>query len=228
MNEEPIETTHDIRSEFHNEINQLEIDVLKMSNCSKSAISNAVKSLVTYDKDLAKDVINECAQKITKMDIEIESKCIELIALQQPMAGDLRIITTCLKIITDIVRICDHAVNIAETVCLKDENTIVKPIIDIPHMSDIVIEMIDDSLRAFKTRDADLAKELSKKDDFIDALYDQVRRELITYMIEDPNLIKESSCLTFVASDLERAADHACNIASRVVYMVTGERIRIK
>ncbi|MCD5409527.1 MAG: phosphate signaling complex protein PhoU [Methanocellales archaeon] len=216
-----------IRKTYHQELGGLKQDILKMGDVAKKAIHDSVQSLAEQDKELAAKVIEEYGPMVDKMELEIEDKCMKLIALQQPMAGDLRVIGTCMKMITDLDRMSDLATNIAEITLATADKPLVKPLIDIPRMSELTLEMVKDSLDAFATHDAKLAESVSDKDDIVDALYDQVRRELITLMIEDPHTIGGASHLSFTASHIERMADHACNIAGRVVYMVTGERVKL-
>ncbi len=215
------------RKTYHQELEELKQDVLKMGDVVKKAICDSVQSLVKQNKKLAENVIKEYDPLIDKIELEIENKCMKLIALQQPMACDLRVIGTCMKIITDLDRMCDLATNIAEITLATADEPLAKPLIDIPRMSELALEMLEDSLRAFATNDIKLVEGISDKDDIVDALYDQVRRELITLMIEDPHIISGASHLSFTASHIERMADHTCNIAGRVIYMVTGERVKL-
>ncbi|HDM36843.1 MAG TPA: phosphate signaling complex protein PhoU [Candidatus Syntrophoarchaeum butanivorans] len=213
--------------EFIKQLEELEDDVLNMGRLSKDTIKLSVKALINQDPSLAKQIF-EMEDKINGMELMIENKCMKLLALQQPMAKDLRMIGTCMKIITDLDRVSDLSADIADIAIKTSNEPFVKPLIDIPRMAEIVESMLDDSLTAFKNKDTELAMEMGKRDDVVDALYDQIRRELITFMIEDPRKIANASHLSFVARYLERIGDHACNIAGRVVYMVTGKRVKIE
>ncbi|MHC1565402.1 MAG: phosphate signaling complex protein PhoU [Candidatus Syntropharchaeales archaeon] len=212
---------------FIEELEKLEDNVLEMGKLSKDTIKLSVKALVNQDTSLAEQVL-EIGDEINAMELAIENKCMKLLALQQPMARDLRMIGTCMKIITDLDRVSDLAGDIADIAIKTANEPFVKPLIDIPRMAEIVESMLDDSLTAFKDRNEELAMTMGKRDDIIDALYDQIRRELITFMIEDPRKIANASHLSFVARYLERIGDHACNIAGRVVYLVTGKRVKIE
>jgi len=211
-----------IRKEYTADLEKLEVDVLKMGELSKESAKNAINALVHRDMERAAKILKENVT-IDNLEFDIERRCIKLIALQQPMAVDLRTIGTCMKIITDFDRISDLAGDIARIVLLIADEPFVKPLIDIPRMSEISQGMISDCLKAFSDRDIKALEDFSDRDDVIDALFDQVRRELMTITIERPRGIENASHLLFVALHLERIGDHACNIASRIVYMVTGE-----
>lgn len=214
------------RTDYIEAIDMLKEEVLKMGELSKGAVHGAVQSLIGKDFDLASKIVRE-DHRINELELEIEKRCMDLIALQQPVAKDLRIIGTCMKIITDLDRLSDLGVNIARITIKIGDKPLVKPLIDIPRMGKLAAEMIDDALEAFMNEDVELARGISKNEEEVDALYDQVRRELITFMIEDPHTIAIASDLSFIARYLERIADHACNIAARVIYMVTGEREKV-
>ena len=211
-----------IRKEYTADLEKLEVDVLKMGELSKESAKNAINALVHRDMELAAKILKENVT-IDNLEFDIERRCIKLIALQQPTAVDLRTIGTCMKIITDFDRISDLAGDIARIVLRIADEPFVKPLIDIPRMSEISQGMIFDCLKAFSNRDIKALEDFSARDDVIDALFDQVRRELMTITIEKPRGIENASHLLFVALHLERVGDHACNIASRIVYMVTGE-----
>ena len=211
-----------IRKEYTADLEKLKVDVLKMGELSKESAKNAINALVHRDMELAAKILKENVI-IDNLEFEIEHMCIKLIALQQPTAVDLRMIETSVKIITDFDRISDLAGDIARIVLRIADEPFVKPLIDIPRMSECSQGMISDCLKAFSDRDIKALEDFSARDDVIDALFDQVRRELITITIEKPRGIENASHLLFVALHLERIGDHACNIASRIVYMVTGE-----
>jgi len=206
---------------FDEELKKLRIDLLRMGTLAREAISNSVKALIDRDAKLADDIIAG-DDVVDKMDLDIEMKCMELIARQQPMARDLRVIGTILKTITDLERIADHAVDIAKIAKILVDQPPLKPFIDIPRMCEISLSMLDDALKSFVDEDIELAKKMCERDDLVDALYNQVFRELLTYMMEDPKTVTRAIYLILVGRYLERVADHATNVGERVVYMVTG------
>lgn len=195
-------------------------------DCIKT-VRDSVESLKNQDVELAHKVIAD-SQKIDKQEMEIEQLCMKLLALQQPMAADLRFIVTCLKMITDLDRIGDLSENIAEIAIKTAGKPFFKPLIDIPRMSEIAQGMIRKALDAFITGKIENLTKLSEEDDLIDGLFDQIFRELITLVIEKPSGISDATYLLFVARYLERIADHSCNLASRIIYMVTGKRVKIE
>ncbi|KUO41970.1 MAG: PhoU family transcriptional regulator [Hadesarchaea archaeon YNP_N21] len=215
-----------MRKHFLEELENLKKSILAMGDIAINSVNIAVLSLVQRDEKKAREVING-DDKLDEMEMKIEKDCISLIALQQPIAEDLRIIAAGLKIITDLERIGDRAVDIAEIVLEMADRPHVKPLIDIPRMSELAQEMIKDSLIAFAANDVKLAESLGKRDDLVDALNDQVRRELMEIIIEDPRKLADATRLMFVASYLERIADHSTNIGERVIYMVEGRRVKI-
>ncbi|MDF2954944.1 phosphate signaling complex protein PhoU [Candidatus Alkanophaga liquidiphilum] len=211
------------RSDYFEELNRLKKDTLRMGELAKQAAENAVRALVKRNAELASEVIRGNIV-IDELEFDLENRCMKLLALQHPLASDLRAIGTILKIITDLDRISDLAGDIANIVLKIADEPFVKPLVDIPRMSETAQGMIEDGLNAFSTGNIKNLMNFSERDDLVDALCDQVRRELITIMIENPRTIRNASHLLFVALHLERIADHACNIASRIYYMVTGER----
>jgi len=216
-----------IRIRYQDQLNHLENLVAKMGELSIETVRDSVESLKKQDAKLAEKVL-EKDKKIDEMEFEIEKFCMELLALQQPMAEDLRFIVTCLKIITDIDRISDYSGDIAEITIKTASKPLFKPLIDIPRMSEIIQGMIRKALDAFTTRKVNNLQKLSEDDDLIDGLYDQIFRELITLVIEKPSGISDAAYLLFVARYLERIADHSCNLAARIYYMVTGKRVKIE
>ncbi|MDF2876664.1 MAG: phoU, partial [Sporomusa sp.] len=165
---------------------------------------------------------------IDQMEVDIEDKCMVLIARQQPMARDLRVIGTGLKITTDLERMGDHAYDIAKITLGLANQELIKPLVDIPRMAQMSQKMLKDALDAYTTLDIPLAEQVCLNDDEVDDLYYQVFRELLTYMMEDPKTITQATQLIFVARYLERIADHATNIAEWTIYLVTGQRRRKK
>jgi phosphate transport system protein len=181
-----------------------------------------VEALKNRDLDLARQVIAD-DKKIDKKRYEIEEKCVGLIATQQPMAGDLRIILAVLNILSEVERIGDYGEGIAKIAVMIGDEPPLKPLIDIPRMAELTRGMLRSSLDAFVNRDAEAARQICTEDDAIDHLYDQVFRELLTFMAEDPRTITRATRLIWVAHNLERAADRVTNICERVVYVVTGK-----
>ncbi|MBN1454666.1 MAG: phosphate signaling complex protein PhoU [Methanomicrobia archaeon] len=215
-----------VRKEYLDALETLKKDTLKMGELSKTAEENAIKALVNHDKALASKLLEENVV-IDKLEFDIENQCMRLLALQQPMAGDLRLIGTCLKIITDLDRISDLAGDIAEIVVQIADEPYAKPLIDIPRISEITQGMLTDCLAAFETQKIEMLRDFSERDDQVDGLFGQIRRELVAIMIENPRTITSASHLIFIALHQERIADHACNIASRIIYMVTGKRKKL-
>ncbi|HUL31614.1 MAG TPA: phosphate signaling complex protein PhoU [Thermodesulfobacteriota bacterium] len=204
---------------FQKELQELKENLLKMAAMVEEAIRDGVQSLVRRDSHLARKTF-EFEDRINKMENVIDEMCLRLLALRQPMAADLRFITSAMKIITDLERMGDQAVNIAERALSLNEDAQLKPYIDIPRMTDIVQSMVRDVLDAFVNRDSKLARSVCQRDDLVDGLNDQVVRELLTYMISDPKTITRAVHLVIVARCLERIADHATNIAEDVIFMV--------
>jgi phosphate transport system protein len=198
-----------------------------MGEDSLALLSRSLKALEEQDIKQAQQVIKE-SEEMADREIDLENKCIELLALQQPMAGDLRLISTILKALTDTRRFSRLAFDVAVIAVKINREPLLPQIKEICEMYKNVAAMVRDSFVAFRTRDVDLAKSLGFRDDVVDAQYDRIRRDLIAVMIQDPSKIDMASHLSFVARYLERAADHSCSIASRTVYMVTGERARIR
>jgi phosphate transport system protein len=216
-----------VRKEYLAELEQLKMDTFRMGELAKVAAENAIRALVDHDKELASQLIEENSV-IDKLEFEIENRCMNLIALQQPMAIDLRTIGTCLKVITDFDRISDLAGDIAEIVLLIADEPYAKPLIDIPRISEITQGMLADCLDSFSSHQIENLEDFSQRDDVVDGLFGQIRRELLAIMIENPRTITSASHLIFIALHQERIADHACNIASRIIYMVTGKRRKLE
>ena len=216
-----------VRKEYIEDLEKLKGEVLRMGELAKESAKNSIKALVQRDAELASKIIKDNGT-IDELEFDIENRCMKLLALQQPMAVDLRTIGTCMKVITDFDRISDLAGDIAEIVIRIADEPHAKPLIDIPRMSEISQGMISDCLKAFSSGNVKILEDFSERDDVIDALFDQVRRELMMIMIENPRCIANASHLLFVALHLERIGDHACNIASRIIYMVTGEKRKLE
>ena len=216
-----------VRHNFDQDLESLRQDLVRMGEIVQTAIKDAVDALARRDKDLARTVMAG-DDIIDRMQVEIEDRCISLIARQQPVATDLRILGTGLKITTDLERIGDHAFDIAKIVLLIGDEPLIKPLVDIPRMAEIAQNMLKDSLQAYLKLDIELAEQVCRADDRVDELYHQVFRELLTYMLEDAKKINQATQLIFVARYLERIADHSTNVAEWVIYLATGERLRKK
>ncbi|MBI2862034.1 MAG: phosphate signaling complex protein PhoU [Chloroflexi bacterium] len=209
------------RPSFDRALRDLQDEVLVLGSMVDKAIERSIEALERLDQQAAREVIQDDL-KINQKRFQIEDQVIELIARQQPMARDLRTIVAVLHIIVDLERIGDHAEGIGKIVLMHGGQPLLKPLIDIPRMADRARDMLRRSLSAFIERDADAAKRIAAEDDEVDALYDQVYRELLTFMIKDPRTIDRATWLLWVAHNLERIADRATNICERVVYEVTG------
>jgi len=209
------------RTSYHKQLERAEEDVLAMGDMVAKAIERAIEALKKRDLTLAHQIIADDSQ-VDKQRYSIEEKCIELIATQQPMASDLRIIVAILNIIVELERIGDYADGIAKIVIMVGDEPPLKPLIDIPRMGEITIEMINNSIRSFAGRDVELAMRVVSMDSVVDGLYDQVFRELLTFMMVDPKTTNRATRLVWVAHNLERAADRATNICERVVLTVSG------
>ncbi|BDG59069.1 phosphate signaling complex protein PhoU [Caldinitratiruptor microaerophilus] len=211
------------RQSFHQELADLRRDLARMGTRVEEAIAGALRSLIQRDTALAQQVIDG-DDAIDAMELEIEERCLTLVALQQPMASDLRVIGATLKAITDLERLADHAVDIARITIRLGDQPFIKPLIDIPRMGEIAQGMVRDALTAYIRQDADLAYDMIKRDHELDHLYRQIFDELVPIMGRDPSTVPQAAQLLFVAMHLERIGDHATNIGEWVIYMVTGER----
>jgi len=220
LNEEEI--IMETKAAFHQYFKEVEGDVLEMGNTVVRAIERAIEALKKRDLTLAHQIIADDAH-INRQRFSIEDKCIGLIAAQQPMASDLLLIVAVLNIATELERIGDYAEGIAKIVIMIGDEPPLKPLIDIPRMAEITLEMINQGLQSFVTRDVELAMRVVSLDGVVDSLYDQVFRELLTFMMVDPKTTNRATRLIWVAHNLERAADRATNICERVVYTVTGK-----
>ena len=206
-------------TQFQKELEKLKENLLKMAALVEEAINDSVQSLVKRDSDLVQKTM-DLENRINAMDIEIEEMCLTLLALRQPMAIDLRFITSAMKINTDLERMGDQAVNIAERAVSLNQEPPLKPYIDIPRMAEIVQAMVKDVLDSFVQRDPKLARSVCARDDLVDGLNNQVFRELLTFMISEPTTIQRAVHLMIISRCLERIADHATNIAEDVIFMV--------
>lgn len=212
---------------FHNELETLKKNVMKMGDLATSMLCISVESLKNLDVEKAESVISK-KKELAEMNINLEEDTLRLIALYQPMAVDMRTIACCLKMITDLNRIGRYGKDIAKVTKEIYPGPHIKKIISIPQMNDIVCKMIHDAFTAFTTGDLSLIKDFSERDNDVDALRYSIFRECISYMMEDPKNITICTNYILVARYLERCGDHACNIAEQIHYMVTGKRIELK
>jgi phosphate transport system protein len=217
----------EMRTVFHKRLREIQDDVLAMGSMVEKANTRSIEALKKRDLDLARNIVADDL-KINAKRFEIEEKCIQLIATQQPMASDLRAIICVLNIVTEMERIADHAEGIAKIAIMIGDEPPLKPLIDIPRMAEKTNDMLRRSLDAFIDRDADAARQITTEDDEVDNLYNQVFRELLTFMIEDPRTITRATRLIWVAHNLERSADRVTNICERVIYLVTGKMEEIR
>ena len=210
---------------FDEELDELKQTLLRMAAKAESMIHDSIQALVKRDPTMG-DRILQLEDEVNRLQLEIDDRAFKLLALQQPMAHDLRFIIAAMKISSDLERIADQAVNITENTKILLQFPELKPLIDIPKMAEITKAMVRDSLDAYVDSNAPKAREVVVRDDTVDALKDQVFREVLTYMISDPRTIQVGLQLILVARHLERIADHATNIAEDVVYMVEAKDIR--
>jgi len=210
---------------YDEELQELRHLVLEMGGFVEKQVDDAMRALIDRDVEFARLII-ERDKTVNRMDVQIDDICLRLLALHQPAARDLRLITTALKITTDLERAGDMAENIAERAIELCKEPQRKPLIDIPRMASIAQGMLRQALDAFVREDPDLALLVCHQDDAVDALTDQLLRELLTFMMEDPHTISRALRLIFISKYLERLADHATNIAEMVVFMVKGKSIR--
>ena len=209
------------RTAFERQLLAVQEDMLVMAGMVETAIERGVEALKTRNVNLAQQIIEDDL-KINRKRYETEDKCLELIATQQPLASDLRTIVSVLHITVDLERMGDHAEGIAKIALMLADEPPLKPYIDIPRMAQVGIEMLMGSLEAFKDRDPARARAICDQDDEVDALYEQVYRELLTFMINDPRTIQRATYLIWTAHNLERIADRVTNICERVIYLVEG------
>jgi phosphate transport system protein len=215
------------RETYQLELQDLQDQMTMLGSQVEHAVDRAVDTLVRLDAALARQVIDDDAA-INRKRFQIEEQAINLIATQQPVASDLRLIVAIINNIVDLERIGDYAVGIAKVTLLHEDKPLLKPLIDIPRMADHARDMLTRALTAFVAIDVQTAREIAREDDFIDALYDQIYRELLTYMLNDPRAIDRATWLLWVAHNLERVADRVTNICERTVYRATGEMSEIR
>jgi phosphate transport system protein len=219
---EPVER---VVRHFQDELEQLKTRLLEMGGIAEEQVRTAVKGLVDRDHALIDQVLVG-DDPLNSLHIEIDSRCFTLLALYQPMAADLRTIVAAVKINTDLERVGDLAVNIAEAARRYASNSPVKKLIDIPRMATIAQTMLRDALDAFVRRDTDLAQQVLNEDDRLDSLKTQIFRELLTYMLQDPSTIEPALDLILISRHLERIGDHATNVAEDVIFIVSARDVR--
>jgi phosphate transport system protein len=210
---------------YEQHLGQLRTAVLEMGGLVEEQIAQGIRALVERDQKLARATI-ERDHTVNRFDVEIDDLCLKLLALHQPAARDLRLITTALKITTDLERIGDMATHVAERAIELSAELPIRPSIDIPRMADLARQMLHDSLDAFVREDTEIALAVCTSDDAIDRLHEQLFRELLSYMVENPSTVSRAMRLLFVSKYLERVGDHATNIAEMVIFMVKGRSIR--
>ncbi len=214
-----------IYKSFDKELKELKEKLLYEGAMVERAIKEAITALLERDSSLAEKVISD-DELVNAKEVEIDEFCLKLLALRQPAAKDLRFITTAIKINYDLERIGDMAVNICERVLELNQEPQLKPYIDLPKMAETVQLMLKESLDAFVKEDVELAWKVTRDDEIVDHLHDQIFRELLTYMMQDFKAISRATRLLFISKYLERIADHAVNIAELVIFMVEGKIIR--
>jgi phosphate transport system protein len=210
---------------FHEELETLKQTLLAMGGLVEDQIRRVMRALVERDDALAQEVI-ERDQQVNAYDVEVDETCVSLLALHQPTAGDLRFLTTAMKIVTDLERMGDQAVNIAQRVLELNREPQLKPYIDLPRMAEKAQLMVKQSLDAFVARDTELARRVCGEDAEVDALKEQIFRELLTFMMEDARTIPRAIRLILISRFLERVADHATNVAEMVIYLVEAKMVR--
>jgi phosphate transport system protein len=214
-----------MQRQFEDEIDVIKESILTMAGMAERALTDAGRALVERDSDLAMKVIAG-DDKIDQMEVEVDRLATEFIVRHQPAAADLRFVVTAIKLGPELERIADHATNIAERALSLNKKPLLKPLIDVPRMLNLARAMVSDAIESYVKRDPVLARQIITRDDEVDQLYVQILRELITFMIEDPQTIARAIGLIFVSRYAERVADQATNIAEEVVYLVEGEPIR--
>jgi phosphate transport system protein len=213
-----------LRQTFEQTLQHLQDEILLLGSMMEKAVERSVEALRTRDVAMAKRIIADDLE-INHKRFEIEDLCVDIIARQQPMARDLRKITAALIIANELERMADYAQGIAKISVMMGDAPLLKPLVDIPRMAEKGVEMTRAALDAFVRGDAEQAKLVAASDDEVDALYDQVYRELLVFMLNDPHTIQRATWLLWAAHDLERIADRATNICERVVFVVTGELV---
>ncbi len=216
--------THTSR-EYEAELQKLRDRLLLMGAKVEEIIKGSMQALLERDSDLAKRMI-QADRRINQLEVAIDQMCLQILARRQPVASDLRFITIAMKLVTDLERIGDQAVNLSERVVELNEEPPLKPYVDLPRMAEEAQQMVHNALDAFVEGDADKADEVIKQDTIVDAYYMQIFRELLTYMMEDARNIARATRLQSIAKYLERIGDHATNVAEMVIFYVRGKDVR--
>ena len=213
-----------VRQSFEQALQRLQDDILLLGSMTEQAVTRSVEALRERDVALARQIIAD-DMRINQKRFAIEDTCVDIIARQQPMARDLRKITAALIIANELERMADHAQGISKINVMMGDEPLLKPLVDIPRMAEKGVAMTHAALEAFVRGDVEQAKGVAGEDDEVDALYDQIYRELLVFMLNDSRTISRATWLLWVAHNLERVADRATNICERVVFMVTGELV---
>ncbi len=211
-----------VRSTLDRDLKAIEDGLLRMGSLLDSAIDRAVQALARRDADIARQIVADDAA-VNALRFQVEEACLSLIATQQPTAGDLRAVMAAFSIASDLERMADHAAGIARTVLRMGDEPLLKPLIDLPRMAEVCRDMLHKSLQAYMDRDSEMARSIVNMDDTIDSLYQQIFRELLSFMVEDPKTTTRALYLLFSAHNLERIGDRATNIIERVIFMASGE-----
>jgi phosphate transport system protein len=211
-----------IRQTFDQELQRLQDEVLSMGSMVGDALIRSVDSLKQRDFATSREII-AADREINTRRFSLEEEVMTLIATQQPMAGDMRLLAAVLEILTELERMGDYAKGIARINLMIGEKPLIKPLVDLPVMAQKASDMLDAALKAFSQRDVELARAIPRRDDEVDNLYQQIYRELISYILEDPTNIEQANLLMWAAHNLERTADRVVNLCERVIFMVTGE-----
>ncbi|MBI5884969.1 MAG: phosphate signaling complex protein PhoU [Deltaproteobacteria bacterium] len=210
------------REAYHKQLKDVQDELIRLSEMVGTALKDSIEALKNRDIEASRRIIKNDVF-VNNRRFEIEERCIYLIATQQPMAVDLRVLAAMINVVTDLERIGDHAEGIARISISIGDGPLVKPLIDMPVMAEKALSMLQRCMKAFVERDAETAKKICDEDDEVDARYDAIYDELIHLMIENPKIIKDATYMIWAAHNIERIADRVTNIAERVVYMATGK-----
>lgn len=211
-----------VRHAYDVSLENLNLDLVRMASAVEKSIDQSILALKNKDVELAKKVVEE-DDVIDDMNAEIEAKCIRLIATQQPLAKDLRLITSILKMITDLERIADQSADISELMLKIKEEDYIKPLIDVPKAAEVAREMVKEAIDAYVNEDVELAKKVCEKDEIVDKYYETILKDLKNLMKQNPDNVEQGIILIQVAKYIERISDHATNLAEWVIYIITGK-----
>ncbi len=211
-----------VRESLNRSLQALEEEVEGLGQAVAQALLRALESLKTQDLELARAVVAD-DQEINRRRFALEEKCLELLATQQPMATDLRLLAAFMHIVTDLERMADHAAGLARITLLIGRTPLIKPLVDIPRMTEIALSMLEGALEALRRRDPEAARTIALRDDEVDALHDQIHRELFLLMIQDPRNVTQATYLMWASHNLERFADLVTNVCERVIFVATGK-----